>query len=41
METIKDKTRKRILEAALSLFMRYGYSRVVVDDIVRELAISK
>ena len=41
METIKDKTRKRILEAAQSLFMRYGYSRVVIDDIVRELAISK
>ncbi|GAB3797297.1 TetR/AcrR family transcriptional regulator [Spirosoma humi] len=41
MDTIKGKTRKRILEAALALFMRYGYSRVVVDDIVRELAISK
>lgn len=33
--------RRRILEAAQSLFLRYGYSRVVMDDIVRELAISK
>lgn len=34
-------TADRIIEAAMALFFRYGYSRVVVDDIVRELAISK
>jgi AcrR family transcriptional regulator len=32
---------QRIIDAAMSLFFRYGYSRVVVDDIARELAISK
>ena len=34
-------TAQRIVDAAMTLFFRYGYSRVVVDDIVRELAISK
>ena len=34
-------TAQRIVDAAMALFFRYGYSRVVVDDIVRELAISK
>ncbi|MBO0935746.1 TetR/AcrR family transcriptional regulator [Fibrella sp. HMF5335] len=33
--------RQRIVDAAMALFFRYGYSRVVVDDIARELAISK
>lgn len=33
--------RQRIVAVAQTLFLRYGYSRVVVDDIVRELAISK
>jgi AcrR family transcriptional regulator len=41
MESGKAKTTQRILAAAQSLFMRYGYSRVVVDDIVRELGMSK
>ncbi|ARK11610.1 TetR/AcrR family transcriptional regulator [Fibrivirga algicola] len=34
-------TDQRIVDAAMMLFFRYGYSRVVVDDIARELAISK
>ncbi len=34
-------TAQRIADTAMTLFLRYGYSRVVVDDIVRELAISK
>ncbi|MBC3787652.1 TetR/AcrR family transcriptional regulator [Spirosoma utsteinense] len=37
----ETSTDQRILDAAMTLFFRYGYSRVVVDDIVRELAISK
>ncbi|MBO0930205.1 TetR/AcrR family transcriptional regulator [Fibrella aquatilis] len=32
---------QRLIDAAMTLFFRYGYSRVVVDDIARELAISK
>ncbi|GAB2538714.1 TetR/AcrR family transcriptional regulator [Spirosoma aerophilum] len=41
MESGKAKTTQRILGAAQTLFMKYGYSRVVVDDIVRELGMSK
>lgn len=37
----ETSTDQRIIDAAMTLFFRYGYSRVVVDDIVRELAISK
>lgn len=37
----ETSTNQRIIDAAMALFFRYGYSRVVVDDIVRELAISK
>lgn len=39
--TTKTSTDERIITAAMSLFLRYGYSRVTVDDIVRELAMSK
>lgn len=38
---VKNETVQRIIEAAKKLFLRYGYSRVVVDDITRELGISK
>ncbi|CCH03106.1 transcriptional regulator, TetR family [Fibrella aestuarina BUZ 2] len=37
----ESNTGQRIVDAAMSLFFRYGYSRVAVDDIVRELGISK
>ncbi|KAA6438019.1 TetR/AcrR family transcriptional regulator [Dyadobacter flavalbus] len=37
----KPSTSERIVTAAMSLFLRYGYSRVTVDDIVRELVMSK
>ncbi|GAB4053104.1 TetR/AcrR family transcriptional regulator [Spirosoma litoris] len=39
--TPKASTDERIIAAAMNLFLRYGYSRVTVDDIVRELAMSK
>ncbi|WP_020596161.1 TetR/AcrR family transcriptional regulator [Spirosoma panaciterrae] len=39
--TTKPSTDERIVTAAMSLFLRYSYSRVTVDDIVRELAMSK
>lgn len=37
----ESNTGQRIVDAAMGLFFRYGYSRVAVDDIVRELGISK
>ncbi len=36
----KDK-RGRILDAALSLFLRYGVKRTALDDVVREAGIAK
>ncbi|GAB3967203.1 TetR/AcrR family transcriptional regulator [Spirosoma terrae] len=37
----KEKMRERIVEAARRLFLENGYNNVLVDDIVRDLGISK
>lgn len=36
-----DDRRQRILEAALGVFMRYGYRRTTMDDIAREVGKSR
>ena len=37
----KRNTPERIVAAATDLFLRYGYSRVTIDEIAQELAMSK
>jgi AcrR family transcriptional regulator len=38
---MSDERRQRILNAALAVFMRYGYRRATMDDIAREVGISR
>lgn len=40
-EAIRQKSRKAILKAALTLFARNGYSKTTTDDIARKVGISK
>ncbi|MBN2531434.1 MAG: TetR/AcrR family transcriptional regulator [Spirochaetales bacterium] len=38
---VHDETRKRIISKAEELFLKYSFSRVTVDEIVRNLGMSK
>jgi AcrR family transcriptional regulator len=38
---VRGKKRRRILDAALSLFMRHGYRKTSVDDVARQAGVAK
>jgi AcrR family transcriptional regulator len=40
-ESVGNDKRRRILDAAQSLFLRYGVKRTALDDVVRETGIAK
>ncbi len=40
-ELVKMETQEKILKAALALFFKYGIKRVTMDDIAKELGMSK
>ena len=38
---VKDSTKTQILEAALHVFVKSGYSKTTMDDIVKKSSMSK
>jgi AcrR family transcriptional regulator len=38
---VTDPRRQQILDAALEVFMRYGYRRSTMEDIAREVGLSR